>query len=91
MEPSIFFFEQVHFAIPIVHKFVLQQFIVNQIPLASRVMVTVVVTGTRKVQPFGMAEFVTCDKNNIIPSISKQMKEKITIKSQKLELPILVI
>lgn len=59
MQPSVASFKILHGSIKVVEKSVSQEGIIEDIPLPSSVVVRVVVSGTREVEPFRVAEFIT--------------------------------
>src|SRR5688572_931467 len=58
MQPAKMFLQTIHSDIEVVEIFVLEQWIVHQIPLASCVVKRVLVAFSREIQPFRMAKFV---------------------------------
>jgi len=59
VQPSVTLFKMLHGSIKVVEKFVSQEGVIKDIPLPSGVVVRVVVPGTREVEPFRVAEFIT--------------------------------
>lgn len=59
MEPTKMLFGFVHVLVKRIEEFVLEQVVVDQRPLAPGVVVRVVVSHPRKVQPLGMAKFIS--------------------------------
>ena len=58
-KPSILLFEVVHVAIEVVEVLVLEQRIIDEVPLAAGVVITVVVAFPGKVQPLRVTELIT--------------------------------
>jgi hypothetical protein len=54
-------FTFVHVLIKSVEEFVLEQVVVDQRPLAPSIVVRVVVSHPRKVQPLGVSKFISCN------------------------------
>ena len=52
MKPSVSLFEMLHPGIEFVQKLISKEFIIQDIPLPSRVMIGTVISGSRKVKPF---------------------------------------
>jgi hypothetical protein len=62
MEPTKMLFSFVHVLIKRVEEFVLEQVVVDQRPLAPSIVVRVVVSHARKVQPLGVTKLISCNK-----------------------------
>lgn len=59
VQPSILFFSQIHRPVKIVEELVPQQLVIHEVPLPSGILIALIVTDTRKVQPFRMSKFIT--------------------------------
>ena len=59
-EPVILRIKAVHDAVKVIEVAVLELRVVDEIPLAPRVVVAVIVTRTREVEPFRVSKFVSC-------------------------------
>jgi len=61
MKPAIFLLQVVHGCVKVVKELVLEIWVINKIPLASCVVITTVVAGSREVQPLRVSKLIACD------------------------------
>ena len=57
-EPSVFRLALVHGRIEVIQEAIFEELVVNQIELASRVVITLLVAGAGEVEPLGVTELV---------------------------------
>ena len=58
-QPSVLLLEVLHGRIKLVQPLVAQEIVIDKVELASRVVVRIVVSNTRKVEPFWVTKFVS--------------------------------
>jgi hypothetical protein len=59
VEPAIFLLEMIHTRIKLVQELISKKMVVSQVELTASIPETIVVSGTREVEPFRVTELVT--------------------------------
>ena len=59
MQPSVFLFYCVHVSVEVVQILVFEQLVIDQIKLTSCIVIALVVTNAREIQPLRMTKFIS--------------------------------